>query len=48
MDELLTRVMQQSLQLIESATTPDELERVRVCMLGRKGILTLLLREIWQ
>lgn len=44
--EELAQIERESRQAIAQAATPEDLERVRVQYLGRKGRLTLLLRRI--
>jgi phenylalanyl-tRNA synthetase alpha chain len=46
MQEAIDRLRHQGLERIAAASAPDELEAVRVELLGRKGELTLLLRGL--
>lgn len=46
MEDQLKKIRENAENQIDSADTPDELERLRVEFLGRKGALTLILRSL--
>lgn len=46
MEDQLKKIGENAENQIDSADTPDELERLRVEFLGRKGALTLILRSL--
>ena len=46
MKELLQSIKQQALAALDAATTPAELEELRVSLLGKKGELTAVLKQM--
>jgi len=48
MEEKLNKIKQEALELINSSKILDEIEEIRVKVLGRKGMLTEILRSLGQ
>ena len=46
MKEQLNNIKQQAISALEAATTPAELEELRVRFLGKKGELTAVLKQM--